>query len=62
MIDGHVKKRLEGQLRFDSLVTWEPYDKTLPRNAYEKVHYDPVSDDIVIMMRVFDKPETFFAS
>ena len=38
-------------------LTWEPYDQTLPRNAYEKVHNDQVSDDIV--MRVVDKPETF---
>ena len=57
MIDGHVKERLEGQLRVDSPVTWEPYDKTLPGSAYEKVHYDPVSDEIV--MKVVDKPEIF---
>ena len=57
MIDGHIKKRLESQLRVDSLVTWRPYDKTLPRNAYEKVHYDAVSDDFVI--RGVNKPETF---
>ena len=57
MIDGHVKERLEGQLRLDSQVTWEQYDKTLRRHAHEKVHYNPVSDYIV--MRVVDKPETF---
>ena len=39
MIDGRIKERLESQLRVDSQVTWEPYDKTLPRSAYEKVHY-----------------------
>ena len=55
MIDGHVKERLESQLRVDSPITWEPYDKNLPRSAYEKVHYDQVSDEIV--MKVVDKPE-----
>ena len=52
----HVRERLQNQLRVNFPVTWEPYDKTLPRNAYEKVHYDPVSDDLV--MRVVNKPET----
>ena len=57
VIDGHVKERLESQLQVESPVTWEPYDKSLPRSAYEKVHYDPVSDEIV--MKVVGKPETF---
>ena len=57
VIDGHVKERLESQLRVDSPVTWEQYDKTLPRNAYKKVHQDPVFDDLV--MRVVNKPEIF---
>ena len=57
MIDGHVRERLESQLRVDSPLTWEPYDKNLPRRAYEKVHYDQVSDEIV--RKVVDKPETF---
>ena len=48
MIDGHVKERPENQPRVDSPVTWEPYDKTLPRNAFEKAHYYPVSDDLVM--------------
>ena len=54
VIDGHVKERLESQLRVDSPITWEPYDKNMPRSAYEKVHYDQVSDDIVI--KLVDKP------
>ena len=33
VIDGNVKESLEGQLRVDSPVTWEQYDKTLPRSA-----------------------------
>ena len=57
VIDGHVKERLESQLRVDFPVTREPYDKNLPRSAYEKVHYDLVSDELV--MKVVDKPETF---
>ena len=58
MIDCRVKERLENQLRVDSPVTWEEYDKTLLINAYEtrKVHHDPVSD---LVMRVVNKPETF---
>ena len=32
-------------------------DKTLLRNTYENLHYDPASDDLVI--RVVNKPETF---
>ena len=57
MIDGHVEERLENLLRVDFPVTWEQYNKILPWNAYEKVQYDLVSDDLV--MRVVNKPETF---
>ena len=55
VIDGHVKERLESQLRVESQVTWEPYDKSLPRSAYEKVYYDPVSDDIAMKMSTNQK-------
>ena len=55
VIDGHVKERLEGQLRVDSPVTWESHDTTLPRSADEKVHYDPVSDDIAMKMSTNQK-------
>ena len=37
MINGHIKERLENHLRVNSPITWEPYDKTLPRHAYEKI-------------------------
>ena len=30
------------------MVKWEAYDETLPRNAYEKVHYDQVTDDLAM--------------
>ena len=47
------------QLRVDFPVTSKLYDidNTLPKNVYGKVHYDPVSDDLV--MRMVNNPETF---
>ena len=57
VLDEHIKDLLENQLQVESVVTWEARDKTVPRSAYEKVHYDPVTDDLV--MRVVDKPEIF---
>ena len=52
-MDEHVKDQLENQLRVESPVIWEAYHKNLQRSAFEKVHYDPVTDDFV--MRVVDK-------
>ena len=57
VIDEHVKERFENQPRIESPVTSEAYNKILPRSAYKKVHYDPVTDDLV--MQVVDKSETF---
>ena len=57
IIHGHVKERLESQLRVESPVRWKAYDKKLPRSAYEMVHYDPARNGLV--MRMVDKSETF---
>ena len=37
-------------------VKWEPCDKILPRNAYEKTHYDQASEYLV--MGVVNKPDS----
>ena len=57
MVDKHIQDSLTNILKVSSSVTWEPYDKNLPASAYEKVHYDPVSDDQV--MRVVGKKDTY---
>ena len=36
---------------------WVPYDKSLPTSAYEKVHYDAVSD--VLVLRLKGQANTF---
>ena len=56
-IDKHIQDSLTNILKVSLSVTWEPHDKTLPASAYEKVPYDPITDDQV--MRVVGKEDTY---
>jgi hypothetical protein len=35
---------------------WVPYDKSLPANKYQTVHYDPTSD--ILILRLVDETDT----
>ena len=43
--------------RVPSTSTWIPYDKSLPPNMYEKVHYDSQSD--VLILRLTNSKDTY---